>query len=149
MPDGTRVFDSIRSRCRPFESNLHYQPALAKPQLGPVIASALGVLMPSRVDNYPNACLEAQAFGIPVIGSRDSSLDEMIDDGATGFLVRNGCAASLQEGIERLLNLSPEQRLAMKTRILVHVEMIQAEDRVGQLIAFYESVLTRFKPTKF
>ena len=149
LPDGTRVFEHIRSRCRKFEASLHYQPALAKPQLAPVIANALGILMPSRVDNYPNACLEAQAFGIPVIGSRDSSLDEMVEDGATGFLVRNGSAASLQEGIERLLNVLPEQRLLMKARILAQVEVIRAEDRVGQLIAFYESVVARFKPTKF
>ncbi len=146
LPDGTRVFEHLRSRSGPFAANLHHKSVLAKPQLGPVIANAVGVLMPSRVDNYPNACLEAQAFGIPVVGSRDSSLDEMIEDGVTGFLVQNGCAASLQAGIERLLSRSPEERLAMKTRILAQVEGIQAEDRVGQLITFYETVLARFKP---
>jgi predicted membrane GTPase involved in stress response len=35
--------------------------------------------MPSRVDNYPNACLEALSLGVPVIGTYDSSLDEMIE----------------------------------------------------------------------
>jgi glycosyltransferase involved in cell wall biosynthesis len=145
MPDGSRVLDLLRSRAGEHAARVRYQPALAKPQLGPVIANALGALMPSRVDNYPNTCLEAQAFGVPVVGSRDSSLEEMISDGETGFLVQNGSAASLLEGIERLLRLTPDERLAMKAGILARAEAEQAEDRVGQLIAFYEGVIARFR----
>jgi glycosyltransferase involved in cell wall biosynthesis len=50
------------------------------------------VVTPSRVDNCPNTCLEAQALGKIVIGTRQSSLEELVDHGVTGFLAEPGSA---------------------------------------------------------
>lgn len=143
LTDGQKVFDYLRSQCKPYEHQLHYHPALPRAQLYPILANAFGVLMPSRVDNYPNACLEAQSFGIPVIGTDNSSLEEMIVDGETGFLARNGDILSLQGAIDRLLNQSPEARQHMQTQILQHSKQIFAEDRITQLIEFYQSVCAK------
>jgi glycogen synthase len=140
---GQKIFDYLRSQCQPYEQQLHYHPALPKAQLYPIIANAFGVLMPSRVDNYPNACLEAQSFGIPVIGTDNSSLEEMIVDGETGFLARNGDILSLQQAIARLLSQSPAARQQMQTQILHHSKQILAEDRITQLIEFYQSVCAK------
>ena len=101
--------------------------------------------MPSRIDNYPNACLEALLNGVPVIGTFDSSLDEMIVDGETGFLAKNDDPSSLCDAIMRLLSLSPWQRKEMQERILKSVEAINAEDRVGQLIAYYRETIADFQ----
>ena len=64
-----RAFETLRNANEAHAARLYYHTALAKPQLYPIVANALGVLMPSRVDNYPNACLEAQALGVPVVGT--------------------------------------------------------------------------------
>ena len=95
LPGGQKTFDFLRSRCESFAHRLHHHEALPKSQLYPIIANAQAVLLPSRVDNYPNACLEAQAMGVPVIGTYESSLEEMIVDGETGFLASNGNPASI------------------------------------------------------
>ena len=100
--------------------------------------------MPSRVDNYPNVCLEAQVFGIPVIGTYDSSLDEMIDDSITGYLALNGDVESITSKIEQCLSQSEEEKKQMKMRIQAHIELIVSEDRIGQLLSFYEDTIIEF-----
>ena len=69
---GSRAFEVLRNANEEHATRLFYYPALSKSQLYPVIANSLGVLMPSRVDNYPNACLEAHALGASVVGTYDS-----------------------------------------------------------------------------
>jgi glycosyltransferase involved in cell wall biosynthesis len=144
LPGGQKALDFLRSRCEPFAHRLHFYGVLPKSQLYPIIANAQAVLLPSRVDNYPNACLEAQAMGVPVIGTYDSSIDEMVVDGETGFLASNGDPVSISYAIERLLALTPQQRQHMRTQILSTIESIRAEDRIGQLINFYELVIDNF-----
>ncbi|MDX1413074.1 MAG: glycosyltransferase family 4 protein [Candidatus Promineifilaceae bacterium] len=142
LPDGQKMMDFLRENCSSFEQRIHYWPALVKAQLYPVIAKALGVIMPSRVDNYPNSCLEAQSLGVPVIGTDHSSLEEMIVDGKTGFLAKNSDSAFLIVAIERLLSLTVEQRQHMRQNLINEIEAVTAEDRVGQLIGFYEAVIS-------
>lgn len=55
--------------------------------LYPIVAGAKLVVLPSLIDNLPNACLEAMALGKPVVGTFGTSLDELLTDEKTGFLV--------------------------------------------------------------
>jgi glycosyltransferase involved in cell wall biosynthesis len=142
-PGCLKAFDFVSSHCQPFEHRLHYHPVLPKAQLYPFIANALGVLMPSRIDNYPNACLEAQSLGVPVVGTYGSSLDEMIVDGEIGFLAKNGDAASLGDAVERLLSLTQVGRQRMRERILTSVRSMASEDRIGQLLTLYQAAMSK------
>jgi len=145
LPDGTKVFELIKSVCNKYADRLCYRQSMNKTRLYPFIEHAEAVLMPSRVDNYPNACLEAQRFGIPVIGTYDSSLDEMIEDGITGFLARNSDTESISAAIERSLLLTFEEKKQIRQNILSHVELIEKEDRTGQLLTFYEDTIQKFR----
>jgi glycosyltransferase involved in cell wall biosynthesis len=137
LPDGRKCMDLVRSRARTTGSRILYLPALPKSQLLPFVANAVAVVMPSRADNYPNACLETLALGVPVIGTRNSSLDEMIVDGVTGFLANNADAPSLRENIERCLNMPAAARAAMSAAISSASKRTQSEDPIGCLIDFY------------
>jgi glycosyltransferase involved in cell wall biosynthesis len=44
-------------------------------------------VLPSRFENWPNACLEAMLAGRVVIGSRHGGMAQMIEPGRSGFLV--------------------------------------------------------------
>lgn len=146
FPGVPKMFDYISSRSSGVEGRLHWFAPLPKAQLYPIITNALGVVMPSRVDNYPNACLEAQSLGVPVVGTYDSSLDEMIVDGETGFLARNGDPYSLRQAVETLLAMNSPERKQMKQLIGEHVRSISSQDRVGQLLSLYESTIDKFQP---
>ena len=96
------------------------------------------------MDNYPNACLEAQSALVPVIGTYGSSIDEMIEDGATGFLAENGSAASVQRTIERFLAQSDAERMQMRERLSALVKSRSEADPVGELIDLYRRTIRSF-----
>jgi glycosyltransferase involved in cell wall biosynthesis len=68
-------------------------------QLYPVITGSRLVVLPSLVDNLPNACLEAMALGKPVIGTSGASFEELLTDGISGFLVPPGDPRALADRI--------------------------------------------------
>jgi glycosyltransferase involved in cell wall biosynthesis len=145
MPGGEKIHHLITERSKPFEDHILIHAAIPKSQLYPVISNATGVLIPSRVDNYPNVCLESQYFGIPVIGTQNSSLEEMIDDNKTGFLAQNGDVNSLHVSIEKMLKMTPAEYDEMKKNIQDQIQKILEEDRIGQLIDFYCNIIADYK----
>lgn len=54
------------------------------------MAAADLLIVPSHVDGRPNAIMEANALGVPVLGSAIGGIKELIKNGANGFLVRSG-----------------------------------------------------------
>ena len=87
-------------------------------------------------------------MGVPVVGTYNSSLEEMIIDGETGFLARNGDPDSLRQAVERLLAMKSAQKQQMQKRILDSIRSIEAQDRVGQLVSFYETLIDTFRESK-
>ncbi len=127
-----------------WSDHIHHFQALPKRLLYPAVRGAYGVVIPSLIDNYPNACLEAMQFGRIVVGTRKSSIDEMIVDGETGILTESGSAESLRYGISGLLRLSPAEKRDMEQRVERAFTAIVAEDRIGQLIQFYRTTIDPF-----
>jgi glycosyltransferase involved in cell wall biosynthesis len=144
LPTGEKLFGVIKKKCREYINRLNYFSPLQKQTLYPIIQNSLGVLIPSRVDNYPNVCLEALMLGVPVVGTYNSSLDEMIIDGKTGFLANNNNTTSLMKAIERLLKQNTAQKVRMKNNIKNLIEDIKSEDRIGQLESLYEETIFQF-----
>ncbi len=141
---GVSLLDCLRDNNKSVQSRIIYLQSLSKDQLYPILKNAVGVLIPSLKENYPNACLEAQAFGKIVIGSKDSSLEEMIIDGETGLLVNNNDANSLEEGIRTLLDLTPSKRLDMEKKISETANLRNKVDEIGNLVLFYKGVLENY-----
>jgi glycosyltransferase involved in cell wall biosynthesis len=63
---------------------------LPKPQIYAVLQNSEAAVLPSLVDNLPNTVIESLMLGIPVIGTRGASIDELVQDGVTGELVLPG-----------------------------------------------------------
>lgn len=90
-----------RERCARFADRLHLPGNLRHAQLYPVVAGARLVVLPSLLDNLPNACLEAMGLGKAVVGTAGTGLDELITEGETGFLVPPRDSSALAEGLAR------------------------------------------------
>jgi glycosyltransferase involved in cell wall biosynthesis len=72
---------------------------LSKPDLYAVLQRADATVLPSLVDNLPNTAIESLMLGVPVIGTRGASIDELVEDGVTGELVQPGDVEGLASAI--------------------------------------------------
>lgn len=70
-------------------SNMHDIGRLTTPQVIDAMSNADAFLFPSRSEGLPLVVIEAMACGLPVIGTRDTAVAEVVADGYTGLLCRS------------------------------------------------------------
>jgi len=81
---------------------------LQRPELYGILQKAEAAVLPSQVDNLPNTVIESLSLGIPVLGSRGASIDELVEEGRTGHLVELGDVHGLAETLVKMwLKKSP------------------------------------------
>jgi N-acetyl-alpha-D-glucosaminyl L-malate synthase BshA len=61
------------------------------------------LLMPSEMESFGLAALEAMACGVPAVGTRVGGVPELIMDGEDGFLEKVGDIGAMSEKVVRLL----------------------------------------------
>lgn len=84
-------------------SNLAYMGRLAGRALDELFRGARMVLVPSVCQEaFGLAAAEAMAYGLPTVASSVGGLPEVVDDEATGLLVRPGDAQDLARAIQEL-----------------------------------------------
>jgi len=110
------------------------------PDLLPLIQDARFVVLPSRIDNLPNACLEAMALGRVVIGTHGASFDQVIEDGVSGFLVSQEDDRELASCMERVWRMSPEERDRIGSRAARSLDRMRPEAAIAPLIDLFEEV---------
>jgi N-acetyl-alpha-D-glucosaminyl L-malate synthase BshA len=113
------------------------------------ISDYLGVsdifLLPSELESFGLAALEAQACELPVIATRIGGIPEVVSEGETGFLSDVGDVVKMAEDTIKLVR-DTDMRLAFGTRGReLAVERYSTEKIIPQYIAFYESVLNKAK----
>lgn len=100
-------------------------------------------LLPSELESFGLAALEAMACEVPVIASRVGGLPEVIDDGLTGYLLEMGDVDAMAEAALRLLQDEDlYQRVSQRARA-VAIERFSSQKIVPLYEAFYQEVLAR------
>ena len=69
--------------------NVVFLGRLERDRVKGVMASADMLLMPSRYEAFGIAALEAMALGVPVIGMRNTGLEDLVKHGVSGMLARD------------------------------------------------------------
>ena len=97
-------------------------------------------VMPSYFESFGISCIEAMAFGLPVVATLAGGLPEVVEDGVTGILVPPGDPQALAGAIIRLLR-DPVLRQQMgrtgRERVLTEYT---AERVTEQTLAVYHDV---------
>jgi glycosyltransferase involved in cell wall biosynthesis len=103
-----------------------------------------GYVMSSAWEGMPMVLLEAAAAGLPIVATRVGGNQEVIRDGATGFLVPPGDDGALGAAMLRLMALPETERRAMGARGHDHVRQHYGLGRVvDRYEAVYREVLRR------
>jgi glycosyltransferase involved in cell wall biosynthesis len=103
-----------------------------------LIGAAAFLVVPSECyENFPRVIVEAFAKGVPVLGSRIGSMEELIDDGRTGVLFRAGDVHDLANKAEWLFTHPDElQRMSNQARREFESKYT-AEQNYKQLMQIY------------
>ncbi|MCC7368647.1 MAG: glycosyltransferase family 4 protein [Chloroflexi bacterium] len=107
----------------------------ASEQLWSVLANLDVIVVPSRwPENSPNVILEAQAMGIPVIGTDLGGIPELVTHDRNGLLFAADDAADLARQLQRLLD-EPDLLPRLRQHA-IPVESVDVElDRLSDLYA--------------
>ena len=131
--------DYARAQCGGFADRLVVLDKLPHRQLYPVIAGARLVVLPSLIENLPNAGLEAMALGRAVIGTSGTGFEELMIDEETGFLVMpNDPAALADRIISAWIHPKREEIGAAARRRSLD---LSPETTVETLLAYYREIL--------
>lgn len=98
-------------------------------------------LLPSELESFGLAALEAMACEVPVVASRVGGLPEVIDDGVTGYLLEVGDVDAMAEAAMRLLQDEALHRDISQRARAVAIERFSSQKIVPLYEAFYQEVL--------
>jgi len=134
---GRPMLEYVHGQVAPNQQRVTYLDRLPHEKLYPIIDGASVVVLPSRIDNFPNACLEAMARGKIVVGTRGASFEQLIEDGVSGFLCEIDDRGSLQSAIERALaHPDPD---AIGERAKARIAQLRPEIVGRELVRVYQS----------
>jgi glycosyltransferase involved in cell wall biosynthesis len=102
------------------------------------------VVLCSNMENLPYTILEAMAWSRPVVATRVGGLPDLVDDGATGFLVAPDDAADLAG---RLIRLANDGELRNKMGEMGRYKL-ESEFEVDQMVAKHLDVYQSLAPRK-
>ncbi|BAY34801.1 putative glycosyltransferase [Nostoc carneum NIES-2107] len=151
LDNGTSLASSMKEYanllCSQYVNRLIFINPIPHSKLYPVIAGAKLVVLPSLIDNFPNACLEAMALGRPIIGTMGASFEELLNDNETGFLAPIGEVNALATKINEAWihpNLHSIGQAAKSK-----VEEFAVERTVKELLNYYQEIFKIQKPSSF
>lgn len=139
--NGLSSLDFLYSKIKFNSNRLIYFKEQSHNKLMPVIKNADFVIMPSRIENFPNACVEAMSLSKIVIASKGISFEQLINDKENGFLFENANSKDLLKVIEQVLNLPSERKKEIEENAKKTVERLHPDITVNKLINYYQSII--------
>lgn len=134
----------LRHQGSRYDGRVIYLGKIEHKRLFPLIQNSLACVLPSRVDNLPNACIEAMAQGKIVIGTYGASFEQLIKNKQNGLLIQRDSVKSLVKAVDYLMGISGQQRIAMEGKAKETVTRLRPEAIYSQLIRYYQKVIDNF-----
>lgn len=135
----------LKKRAGVFADRVIIWSALPHKQLYPIIKAADFVVLPSLMDNFPNACIEAMYFQKVVIGTEGASFEQLIKHKKTGLLCKIGDADDLYEKMQEAVSMSSEEKIQMGIEARKRIDKLRPESVVKQLLRLYKYVIDNKK----
>jgi glycosyltransferase involved in cell wall biosynthesis len=103
-------------------------------------------IMPSRSESWGLAALHAMAYGLPVVASSVGGLPEIVEAGATGWLITPGEPAALAEAIAAAAS-DPARLRRFSANARRRARQFSVEQTVARVEALYYRVLADRRET--
>lgn len=134
----------LRSFNKKYNGRVIYLGNVDRAKLFPLVRNSVACVLPARVDNLPNSCIEAMALGSIVIGTYGASFEQLIKNKENGLLIKRDSCISLIRAVDYLMNLPDSDKKMMKEKASSTVRRLQPEKIYEQVIALYNKVIEDF-----
>ena len=138
---GRSSVDIIMDGAGKYRDRVIISKALEHNRLYPVIENADFIVMPSIIDNFPNACIEAMALSRLVIGTDGASFEQLITDRKSGLLCKIGDAGDLLEKMETAADMDNQEKQKIGEQAKLRIMKLHPDIVVKKLVRFYEAVV--------
>ncbi len=138
--DGRDILDMFRDYGKEHIERILYLGSLQKEKLYPIVSEACAVLIPSLMDNLPNSCMEAMYLRKIVIGTKGTSLDQLIQDQVSGLLIEADNDEMLVDQMNMILEMPAENIKDLGDNAHERILRLRPENTVRELEEFYQSV---------
>ncbi len=138
----------VKKRAGRHSDRVLYLGKLRRNELYPVIANAQACLLPSRIENLSNACIESMALGKCVIATNGASFEQLITDEENGFLCERDNADSFFKGIEKFMALSLEEKQMLQQNAVNTIKRLEPDVVYENFVQYYEKIIEEFKEEK-
>jgi len=143
------VTNILKQQSRKYQGRVIYLHNLKQEQLFPVIEHALACILPSRVDNLPNSCIEAMSLGKIVIGTYGASFEQLIKNKENGLLIKRDSTKALIRAVEYLMTLTEKERLDMGKKARDTTARLNPDIIYNHLIQYYQKVIKMYYKNKW
>ena len=123
------------------EKFIHYSDSLPKQQLFELMGDMDVIILPSRVDNFPNTLLESMAMGKIVIGPNAWGFEEVIEHGVNGLLFECGNLNSLVRVIENFFSMSQKERILMEEKAFHSAQNYAGSKVFNEILDVYQQCI--------
>lgn len=134
----------LRRQGDKYNGRVIYLGKIEHKKLYPIIKNSLACVLPSRVDNLPNACIEAMAQGKIVIGTYGASFEQLIKNKQNGLLIQRDSVKALEKAIGYLKSMSEQDREKMGKKAEETVLRLLPENVYEKVIRYYQNVIDNF-----
>ncbi len=134
------VMEYIYKKVPDYKDQVIYIPPVKHEVLFPVIDNSLAVILPSRAENLSNASIETMSMGKILIGTRGASFDQLITDEENGFLCEISDPESIALAVNKLMNLSEEEKNVMEQKAKKRIDLLHPDIVVKELLDYFEKV---------
>ena len=100
-------------------------------------------LLPSELESFGLAALEAQACEVPVIATRIGGIPEVVSEGETGYLSDVGDVEKMSEDTLRLLKDEELRRAFGEKGRELAIQRYGSDKIIPQYISFYEQIVEK------
>ena len=136
-----KAHELIRKSAGEYADRVIYAGRLVREQLYPLIKGAEVCLLPSRVENLSNACIEAMALGKIVIATDGASFEQLIEDRISGFLCQKDNSDSFLQAVCEALDMSEQDRVKMWEKATERIRELAPDKLYPKYMAFYQKVI--------
>ncbi|MBL7935556.1 MAG: glycosyltransferase family 4 protein [Bacteroidia bacterium] len=141
---GITMLEILKEKAKEYKDHVIYLNQLPHSKLFPVLNNAEFVVLPSRIDNFPNTCVESMAHGKIVIGTIGNGFEQLIVDGESGFLINVDDSDMLLKRIIHVLNLNNEEKKQIEMNAKERIELLKPNHIIPKIIGFYERAIEKF-----